>query len=172
MLDLRGQDALEGDLPAPVDAAVCVTGAFSYFDAIRPGAAAELLARLHASLAPGGLLVLELYPHPAWRRLLDASGEELRLWQELPPSDPWRFYLSHLTLDRDTGVLTHDKTFIHRTNGTVDDTRREHLRLYDEEGIRAVLADAGFSDTEAFGGWQEDPAGPDDELLVVAARRA
>jgi len=171
-LELTTADALEADMPSGVDAAVCVTGAFSYFDAIRPGAAAELLQRLHDALAPGGLLVLELYPHPAWRRLFDAGGDELRLWQELPASDPWRFYLSELTLDRATDVLTHRKTFVHRTDHVVDDSRREHLRLYDEATARASAEAAGFGDVQAFGGWREVPGGPGDEVLVVTARRA
>jgi SAM-dependent methyltransferase len=171
MLDLRTADALTSELPAAVDAAVCVTGAFSYFDAIRPGAASELLHRLRDALAPGGLLVLELYPHPQWVRLFDAGGDELRVWQEMPASDPWRFYLSHLTLDRPTGVLSHHKTFVHRTEGTIDDTRREHLRLYDEAAIRAEVSEAGFAGLEVFGGWEERPPGEDDEILVVAARR-
>lgn len=169
-LDLRAGDALTEPLPEEVDAAVCITGAFSYFDAFRQGAAAELLARLRTALAPGGLLVLELYPHPRWQRLFGAGGEELALWQELPPSDPWRFYLSHLQLERATGVLTHHKTFIHRTDGTIDATRREQLRLYDEPAVRGEVGKAGFGDIEVFAGWTDTRPGLDDEALVVTAR--
>lgn len=101
-------DVLEATLPRDLDAVVCVTGAFACFDAMRTGSAAELLRRAREALRPGGMLVLELYPHPQWRRLLTADGSgELRLWQELGASDPWRYYLSHLVYDPERRVLSH-----------------------------------------------------------------
>jgi SAM-dependent methyltransferase len=166
-------DALATAYPRDLDAAVCITGAFAYFEPMRAGAAAELLHALHAALKPGGLLVLELYPHPQWRSAMDAvGGDELRTWHELPPEDPWRFYLSDLRWDRQTGILHHRKLFVHRTSGAIDDSRREHLRLYTLEELSALLAEAGFGDVEAAGGWDGEPY--DDaasELLVVSARR-
>jgi cyclopropane fatty-acyl-phospholipid synthase-like methyltransferase len=85
-------DVLGATFADAFDAVVCITGTYAYFDAMRAGSAAELLRRAYDALRPGGLLLLELYPHPDWRRLLTASGgDELRLWQELAPSDPWRF---------------------------------------------------------------------------------
>lgn len=170
-LDLRVADALTAALPAGLDAAICITGAFAYFDAIQPGAGARLLQRLYAALKLGGTLILELYPHPGWRRMLDAADGDLRVWQELPEDDPWRFYLSRLTIHPTTSVLTHRKMFVHRTDGSIDDSRREHLRLYDEAAIRQDLEAAGFADVEAFGGWHAAPASPEDELLVVTSTR-
>ncbi len=165
-------DVLRCDLPTGLDAVLCITGAFAYFEAMRAGSAAELLVRAGAALRPGGLLVLELYPHARWRRLLAATeSDELRLWQELAPADPWRFYLSHLTYDAGRRVLTHRKTFVHRTSGEIDDSRREHLRLYDAAEIEADLRAAGYEGTELYGDWSGAPCSPDDELLVVCARR-
>jgi SAM-dependent methyltransferase len=166
-------DALTTAYPRELDAAVCITGAFAYFEPMRAGAAGDLLRALHAALKPGGLLVLELYPHPEWRRAMEAAGgDELRTWHELAPEDPWRLYLSDVRWERDTGILHHRKLFVHRTSGAIDDSRREHLRLYTLEELSALLAEAGFGDVEAAGGWDGEPY--DDaasELLVVSARR-
>lgn len=168
----RTVDVLRQELPSEMDAVVCITGAFAYFDAMRPGAGAGVLRKAHEALRPGGLIVLELYPHPAWRTALEASGDgELRTWQELGPADPWRYYLSHLLWDEEHHVLTHRKTFVHRTSGEVDDSRREHLRLYRTQEIRAELEASGFGDVAEFGGWDERSHAPEDELVVITARR-
>jgi SAM-dependent methyltransferase len=153
------------------DAALCITGAFAYFDAVQDAGGSVLLGKLRAALPPEGMLVLELYPHPAWRRLLqDTDDGTLRVWHELPAEDPWRFYLSDLHLDRDSQILTHRKTFIHRTSGEVDDTRCEHIRLYDGPSVRTALVDAGFGDVELFGDWTGKPHEATDELLIAVAR--
>ena len=68
-------------------------------------------------------------------------------------------------------MLTHHKTFVHRTSGEIDDSRREHLRLYDADELAAELRAAGFADVETYGGWSGAPASARDELLVVCARR-
>jgi SAM-dependent methyltransferase len=174
-LDLETVRFICGDALAqryePADAALCITGTFAYFDAIRPGAGAALLGKLRQALPPGGLLVLEVYPHPSWRRLLDDTDDgTLRLWHELPPEDPWRFYLSELHLAGESQVLTHRKTFVHRTTGEIDDTRGEHLRLYDGPSVTTALSQAGFGGVELFGDWAGKAYEPSDELLIAVAR--
>jgi SAM-dependent methyltransferase len=164
-LRFAAADALTADLGTDLDAAFVITGALGYFGAA--GTDAALLARLADALKPGGLLVLELYPHPAERRLLETTGGEARTWKELDAGDPWRFYLSHLTLDE--GVLTHAKTFVHRDDGRIDEGRSEQLFLYTPDSLTERLT--GFTDVEAREGWSEAPyAGGD--VLVAIARRA
>jgi SAM-dependent methyltransferase len=166
-------DALATGLPGQVDVIVCITGAFAYFDAIQPNAGVQLLKRAHGALRSDGLLILELYPHAVWRRMLQiAENHELRLWHELPESDPWRFYLSHLRFSPGTQILTHHKTFVRRAAGEIDDGRREHIRLYDQATIHEDLQTAGYRNVAAHGGWTGRPHEPDDERLIVTARRA
>jgi SAM-dependent methyltransferase len=166
-LRFAAADALTADLGTGHDAVLCVTGAFAYFDAIAPGTGARLLARAAAALAPGGLLVLELYQHTRTRRLLEASGgEAVRLWHELDADDPWRFYLSDFTMDGP--VLVHRKTFVHRSDGTVDAGRRERLRLYVPAELDALLADVGLTDVEHHDGWTGRPYAGGDHLVVTA----
>jgi SAM-dependent methyltransferase len=170
-LEFAVANALEYPLqPCAFGAAVCITGAFAYFEPMSPGAALLLAQRLYEALAPGGLLCLELYPHPSYRHLLENSGGEARIWTELPPDDPWRFYLSRLSLD-DTGeILQHEKTFIHRVTGEVDSGRQELLYLYSEESIRDLLGNACFREINMFEGWSDRPYSGGEAMVVTALR--
>lgn len=151
-------------------ALLCITGAFAYFEPLAAGTGARLLRTWHGALAPGGLLVLELYPHPEYVTLLATTGGHARIWRELGPEDPWRFYLSDLALDPVSGILTHDKTFVHRSSGAIDEGRREQLMLYSSDQLGALLAGAGFVDVQLRDGWS-DRAYDGGELMVVLARR-
>ena len=167
-LDFDTADALVHPLDeAPYSTALCVTGAFGYFEPALPGSAEQLASRLHAALAPGGLLCLELYPHPRERALVEAAGGSLRTWKELDEDDPWRFYLSDFRLDGAT--LTHAKTFVHRHTGEIDSGRREALHLYSPDEVTGLLQSAGFGTVELFEGWgdQAYAGGP---VMVVTAR--
>lgn len=171
-LEFTAGDMLGADLgKEEFDAALCITGALAYFEPLGAGTTVELLSRMRRALAPGGVLVLELYPHPEWVTVLEGSGGEARLWQELPEPDPWRYYLSHLRLE--DGVLHHAKTFVHRSNGEVDEGRNESLRLWSAPELEELLAEAGFEHPELYGAWSGAPySEAEDELLIAAARRA
>jgi SAM-dependent methyltransferase len=167
-VEFRAGDALAADLGGGWDLAACITGTFGYFDAFVPGSAGQLARRLHGALRPGGSLVLELYPHPVERRLLEAAQGTLRTWKELDEGDPWRFYLSEFTIEGT--VLSHRKTFVHRTSGEIDEGRSERLVIYTPDAIETLLRDAGFGEIETFAGW-DGARYAGGELLVVAARR-
>jgi SAM-dependent methyltransferase len=168
-LQFEAADVLEQDLPpGPFAAVCCITGAFAYFEAAAPGAAAGLARGMAQVLEPGGLVCLEIYPHPQQRRLIEASEGKVRIWSELPKDDPWRFYLSELSLDASGEVLTHEKTFVHRTNGTIDSGRNERLYLYTEESLTAFMADAGFERVQAFEGWTREPYAGGEVMVVTA----
>jgi SAM-dependent methyltransferase len=167
-LRFEAADALELEPSAGVyDAIVCITGTFGYFEPLGSGTAAALLRRWTTGLRPGGLLVLELYPHPEIVRLLEAGGETLRLWRELGPEDPWRFYLSEFRLE--DRLLVHSKTFIHRTTGEVDVGRRESLELYSEARLGELLSGAGLIEICCRDGWTDTPY-DGAETMVVTAR--
>jgi SAM-dependent methyltransferase len=168
-LRFEAGDVFELDLGSGVyDLACCMTGAFGYFDAFRPGSDAALVERMGAALKPGGLICLELYPHADERRLAEAGGGHVRIWRELDEDDPWRFYLSRLDFDPESSVLTHEKTFIHRASGEVDEGRRERLRLYADGEVEALLERCGFGDVESFEGFTDVPyaGGPFEVVLA------
>jgi SAM-dependent methyltransferase len=166
-LTFEAGDALQAELPRETcSLALCITGALAYFEPLGPGLADAIVARLTGALEPGGLVVVELYPHPEYRRVLEVAGGHARLWQELPPEDPWRYYLSELTLDGET--LTHRKTFIHRSDGEVDEGREERLTLYDAASAAALLTAAGLTDIGAFEGWSDQPYSGGETLVITA----
>lgn len=168
--DLRfvAGDALALDLGERVyDVALCITGALSYFDPVEDGAALRLVRRMGAALRPGGLLVLEVYLHPRTKALIAAAGEDrVRIWHELPEDDPWRFYLSEMVLE--DGILTHHKTFIHRTTGEVDSGRRERLRLYTPGELEELVGAAGFTGVRLYDRWSGRPYSDGHEIVVTA----
>jgi SAM-dependent methyltransferase len=167
MLRFEVADALEVEPTAGAhDAIVCITGMFGYFEALAPGTDAALLSRWTKALVPGGLLVIELYPNPRVVALLAAGGGKLRLWHELPPGDPWRFYLSEYELEG--GILSHAKTFIDRTTGEVDSGRRERLKLYSEKEARALLAEAGLTEVTCREGWADRPYDGGAAMVITA----
>lgn len=168
-LEFTAGDALTLELPDGADFVACITGALGYFGAMTPRLDAELLGRLAAAARPGGLVCLELYPHARERRLVEAAGGDLQTWYELPEDDPWRFYLSHFELRGQ--VLSHAKTFLHRTDGTVDAGRAEDLYLYGPDEIRGLLDRAGFDGVECLEGWSERPYDGGPTLVVLARRR-
>jgi SAM-dependent methyltransferase len=169
-LSFRAGDVLTAELPrGKCRLAICITGALGYFEPAGAGLGAQVVDRLASALAPGGLAVIELYPHPEYRRLLEATGGRARVWQELPASDPWRYYLSQLVLDGN--VLTHRKTFIHRSEARVDEGREEQLWLYDAHSATQLLKNAGLTDIACFEGWTDRPYGGG-ETLVITARAA
>ncbi len=156
--------------PEHFSAALCITGAFAYFEPLGPGSALALAAQLRAALEPGGTLCLELYPHPTYRRLMEAAGGPAQVWHELPPNDPWRFYLSRLSLDASGNVLTHEKTFVHRLTAKIDSGRRERLYLYTASSIEDLLVSAGFDNVCLYGGWSDERYSGG-ELMIVTARK-
>lgn len=164
-LQFRAQDALALELePGSFDAAICITGALGYFGAASPRLDGRLLELMREAVRPGGLIALELYPHPRERRLLEAAGGEINLWKELGADDPWRFYLSGMTLS--DGVLRHEKTFVHRDDGRIDEGRVESLYLYTPQEVTELLG--GEADLRE--GWSQQPYAGGDVLVALAHR--
>jgi SAM-dependent methyltransferase len=168
-LSFEAADVFERGLaPEGYSAALCITGTFAYFEPIVAGSGLRFARILHDALVPGGMLVLELYPHPRERALLEATGGEATTWKELDPEDPWRFYLSRYELRGD--VLAHEKTFIHRTSGKVDQGRREQLYLYSPDDLEALLDEAGLRQISFFEGWTAEQYAGGDRLVVTALK--
>lgn len=152
------------------DVVACITGALAYFDSFAPDGARRLLMHLRDRAQPGGRLVVEVYPHAREVALCQAAGEAgVQLWQELPPGDPWRYYLSRLRYDETTGLLHHQKTFIHRTTGEVDDSREETVRIWTNDELAALVKSAGFVPLSLHDRWSDAPPAPGSPAVVLVA---
>ncbi|MGF1609136.1 MAG: class I SAM-dependent methyltransferase [Kiloniellales bacterium] len=154
----------------PADLAVCITGAFCYFEAIAADGGRAAAQAIASMVRPGGGLLLELYRHP--RTVAHCSMEPDGTWQrwsELPADDPFRFSLSAFRFDAANRVLHHDKTFVHR-DGPIDEGRSEAIRIYDAEDVGALLR-PWFSDIRFHDGWNDAPLTEETSQMVVTARR-
>lgn len=147
------------------DLVICVTGAFQYFKPM--GRESDILEFFKKSLKEGGKLVLEVYNLPAERRLmLQVANNRLKTWDALPPEDPFAYYLNNWIYDPWTKIMTHEKTFIHRS-GRIDDLRIEYLKYYTPAELIDRLSNVGFKEISFFDGWDNevDP----NKTIVVAS---
>lgn len=159
-----------GMLQGQVDLVICITGAFAYFDAIEEGKGSRALESLVRFLRPGGGLIFELYQHPVnVRRCLESGDRTLRVWSELPESDPFRFSLSAFHYDEGRRVLTHAKTFVHR-NGAIDEGRVEALRIFSDQEITTLL-EPNFEKISIWSDWDDTSYAEGSCRLIVTARR-
>lgn len=154
----------------PFDLVLCVANTFGFFRPAGDEAPAALLTRLRRVLAPNGCILLELYQLSARRRqILALSGQQLRVWRELAPDDPFAFYLSDFAFDPERGLLRHHKVFVGR-DGKIDAGRTEVTSYENPETLRGTLAAAGYGEPSAYGSY--DDAGFREgvsELLVLLA---
>lgn len=134
-------------MPGYFDLAVCITGCFNYFPLEK---ARELLLAL-CGIADHSLF--ELYYPPKKVQALLQYESVVRVWDELPATDPWEFYLHEWSVREDGGYL-HKKVFIDmgylqiKTKVTPHprkiDRREEVLYYYTPEEFSGMLRDAGF----------------------------
>jgi SAM-dependent methyltransferase len=153
---------------------LCITSAFGYFYGLEPDGDAKVLQWMLARCTNDAHFVFELYRYPEeLEACRQANGEWVRLWNELPPDDPFRFFLHERRWDEEKRLLYHRKYFIHRS-GWIDDSRGgECQRIYTPEEFADLLAGAGLKVTGMYGDWTGAEVTPDDEMLIVtAARRA
>jgi SAM-dependent methyltransferase len=152
------------------DLAICITGAFSYFHPIRENAPAELLGKMRKALTSDGQLLLETYQIPEKRKqMLLLNGGKLRLWQSLPPQDPFAYYLDDFEYSDEEDVLRHGKIFVAR-DGTIDAGREEVLKYYTDEGLSVLLKQQGFNEIVTYGDF-DDAAyheGLSEAMIVLA----
>jgi SAM-dependent methyltransferase len=157
--------------PGTFDLAVCITGAFNYFQPIRDTAPDELLARMRKALKPGGQLLLELYELPQARlTMLGLSDGRLRTWQPLPAEDRFAYYLDDSEYWAERQTIRHGKIFIGR-DGRIDAGREEVLKYYQEAELTALLEQAGFTDVQLFGDFDGGPHRPGHSTVCVALAR-
>ena len=141
------------------DMAICLTGAFCYFDASRRGADRQILLELSKGLVPGGTLILEIYTLPVLRRrCLESPDGITRYWERLAQKDPFSFYLHEVKYQEEESILQVQKVFIRRRDGHVDESRCEYLRIYTEEEIERLLEECGFQTLFFSDGFDEKPS--------------
>jgi hypothetical protein len=140
---------------------------------------AEALRRCHAHLAPGGALVLNIYPPygdaavwPSWRperRLgLPEAWPETGDRRRLGDGDELELRARMLDLDPLEQRLTRQiNARLWRAGALVAEEERSLLEnLYFRNELLLMLDQAGFADIAVLGGYAGEPATPESAMLV------
>jgi SAM-dependent methyltransferase len=160
----------EGLRGGTYDLALCITGAFGYFDTIMDNGEKFAARQLAQIIKPDGHLLLELYQHPREIAMCGQHDDHTaRVWKDLPETDRFRFYLSEYHLEPEKMLLHHNKTFIGR-NGEIDDSRNETLKIYSVEDIKSLLK-PWFKDFEIYSDWEGTLWQAHSGKMLVRARR-
>jgi hypothetical protein len=173
MVSFEPWDVLERpELGKEYNLCLCITGTFGYFAAARPGGDKLVCEYIASSMVRGGWLLLELYNHTTNReRCLQEKGFVYRHWDRLADEDPFSFYLHERTYHPDTRIMEHKKIFIRRSDGSIDNSRKEFLRLYEPEELRGLLGDSGFAIRRFDSDWSGRRFTPGDENAVILAEK-
>jgi len=155
---VRG-DARSWCRPGAFSLAVNLYTSFGYFDSKAEDEA--MLARLAASLAPGGALVMEMVGKETAARDFN-DGE----WFERDG----RLVLTEFTVVGAWEGLRNRWVFVDADGRRVD--RSWVQRLYSATELRDSLLRSGFSSAEAYGSWAGAPYDQSAERLIAVARKA
>ena len=172
-ISFKAMDLLDFPEPsASYSMCICITGAFGFFPFLRENGDSLTLEYFNRLLDSNGWLLLELYNHPVnKRRCLEEKDNVYRHWEELPEQDPFSYYLSERTFDPVSKVMQHKKIFVRRSDGFIDDSRMEALRLYDRGEVLRLLDSSGFDVLRFDSDWRDTVFKDDDEVSVVFARK-
>ena len=158
-VELRCLDMRQIPYENHFDVAVSLFTSFGYFET--DGENADVLRSVWRALRPGG------------RFLVDTLNREWTIAHLVP----------HEEIDLPEGrgdvrrALSTDGARVEKTvrtaagNPPAEVVRRESVRMYAAEELRAMFRDAGFTDVQAYGSLRGEPLGPDSRRLIVVGRK-
>ena len=146
---------------APIPACEAIVCAGEVVTYIRGGGLAlqQFVARAHAALRPGGLLVFD-FMDSARRRTYDTRTIS---------RDDWSIAV-RASFDRRRRILTRHMTMTRRTTRGLRRSRETHrVHVYDRTTVRRMLARCGFAVvmSRAYGAYRLPPG----DVAVIARRR-
>lgn len=130
------------------DLAFCVDLAFQFAEPIKAGNEKKLLYEIFNSLKEGGRIILEL---DACSDMINDAGE-VRLWEEFPEPDPWRYSMWHCKYNSDSRFLEWNKKFIGR-DMTKTSESSIIIRIYSVLQIHYLLSSIGFINIKTHKDW-------------------
>jgi len=170
LVENLNEDVVEIDFQAfeNFDLCFCVDLAFQFFEPIKKDAPRTILKVIYKKLAAGGKIVLEL---DGCERIVNRMmNNNVRLWEDFPPPDPWSYSLWDCSLDPQKTFLKWKKIFIKRDGSGLSENTMI-IRVYKKNDIRKLLQEAGFSKIDVYANWKgkkfKDDAG---EYIIVATK--
>jgi SAM-dependent methyltransferase len=165
-IDYRAEDILTADLGGPYDLVTIIYGEFCTF---APEEQRDLLRRVRASLAPGGLLVFDVFTEHYARRHRKHSDWYVStkdgFWQEKP----------HMVLEQNFFYAQHSASvacYLIVDGSGAFRSFNVWWRHFTLEEIQSLLADEGFSVEAAYGSLWGDRFEPDGEWIGLYCRAA
>lgn len=162
-IDYDHANYLKMDYQEAFDLAVLI---YCDYGALSPAEGAELLARIHRSLRPGGMLLLDAFTPAKY-----AAFPERRVWERHANGGFWRPD-SHIAIHEDRRydeLVTLEKTVV-VSAGEV----QSHLiwnRYFPRDLLWAELEAAGFRTPSFFGDVAGGPCSEDSKTIAVAASK-
>lgn len=153
------------------DLIICITSAIGLVAPLVEDGDKKMLEWMIKQASPYAKFIFEVYRYPLELAICkQANGSWVRLWNELPPNDPFRFFLHERRWDEEKKWLYHKKLFIHR-KGWIDESRGgECQRIYTPSELKSLIESTGLSVTGAYGDWSSATVGEKDELLIITAQ--
>jgi SAM-dependent methyltransferase len=158
-LELVQADMRSFARPAAYDGAINLYTSFGYFE--DPAEDRKVIDNLFESLRPGGRLILDLMGKEVLARIFLPHD-----WQELPDGS---LLLQERKVTRDWTWM--DGRWILIRDGHKSEHAVNH-RIYDGDGLRALLLDAGFESVTLYGALDGTPYDTDARRLVAVAQKA
>ena len=142
---------------------------FGEMNTFPPGDIRKILGKVHAALAPGGVLLLE--PHTFAE--VEREGKRARSWYSsasgLFSADP-HVVLTESIWDADRAVTTNRNIVIDAASGEVS-WYPESMQAYTDDGYRGLLSECGFGDVTFYPSLTGEPNEGDYGLFAIVATR-
>jgi SAM-dependent methyltransferase len=162
--EFRLADLNEADFGGPFDLAMMLYGEFNVFSPVQ---ARGLLAKAHAALAPGGLLLVERQRFEAVRSVGLAKPAETRAPEGGLFADQPYVCLTENDWFEEEGVAR--QRFLVRIDGRAEPVAyRSTTKAWTGNEMAALLREAGFCGVQSHADWPQ----PDDSMALVSARKA
>ena len=142
---------------------------FGEFNVFKPSDATRILAKTHAALNEGGVLLLEAHTNEVIREfgLRPASwyASESGLFSDLP-----HLCLQENFWDAESETVTRRYFIVDASTGEVA-RYAQSLKAYTDEQYRSVLEDAGFADVRFYASLIGKEDASQSNLLAITARK-
>lgn len=142
---------------------------FGEFNAFSKKEAETILTEAHASLDPGGQLLVEAHTFETVRRIGMTPGSWYRAGAGLFSDKP-HICLIENVWDEKARVAASEFVVIDAATYEVE-RYRNTLQAYTSDGYSSILKWAGFSRHELAPVWGKDELGPNDEFVMLRANR-
>jgi len=130
----------------------------------------DIMKWINQCLKPGGFVILELWDFEHILQQLELFQNKLKIWEDLPKSDPWEFILASISKDKNNDDIIWEKVFLKR-NSQDRSKFINILRPYSRKQISIKLEENGFESIKIFNKWFSDGDTEQGEYVVMAQKK-